>query len=125
MPNELETTTVILHIAYVGHGGNGADGKYFYSYTPSFVPVYAKDTKIEYILHDDSETRYQIFDFAINDPGDQIFDAQIDKQTGNFSMRNKCTEDHQLILLSILVKDTQTGAIIDCDPQVTNVPPPE
>lgn len=120
----MSTKNITLSVEWVGQGGNGGDGAYRYSYTPTFVNVLEKDTAINYSLDEKTAERFIIQSYAICDPTNQITNFAISPT--QLSMLNLCTQDNQLIQLSILVEDTQSkGTIIDCDPQVTNGKPPE
>ncbi len=118
-----DPVAVTLTVSYVGHGGNARNGRYFYNYTPDFVQVDDKDTAITYALDSKSATRFSIYSYALCDPTNQMYDVNL--EGGVLSMMDHCSEENQVIILSILVKDNETGVIIDCDPQVTNVPPPD
>ncbi len=114
---------VELTVAYVASGGNARNGKYSYSYTPDFVPVVDDETVLQYTLSDETDKRFVIRSYAICDPTNQLYDIELGD--GKLIMKNRYTEQNQLISLSILVHDTTLNDIIDCDPEVTNLPPPE
>ena len=116
------TISVELTIAYVGNGGNTRNGKYSFEYTPDFVAVSDKDTVLKYTLSDKTDKRFVIHSYAICDPTNQLYDIEFGD--GKLIMKNKCSEQNQLISLSLLVQDTTLDDIINCDPEVTNVPPP-
>ena len=120
---------VTLNVAYVGQGGNAHQGQYMYGFTPNFLIVREKDVRIEYSLDRESAKRFEILSYAINDPWEQM--TKVKLRDGVLSMTDRFSEHHKLINLCILVKDMQeqdehgNDIVIDCDPQVTNVPPPE
>ncbi len=118
-----DSVAVTLTVTYVGSGGNARNGRYSYSYTPDFVQVNDKDTAITYTLDSKSATRFSIVSYALCDPTSQMYDVNI--TDGVLSMMDHCSQENQVIILSVLVIDNETGVIIDCDPQVTNVPPPD
>lgn len=122
MPNS-SPHHVKLTVAYVRSGGNARSGKYAFSYTPDFVVVDEKNTVLSYSLSDETDDRFSIYSYAVCDPTKQIENIKL--EGGVLSMTNSCTENNQLIMLSVLVKDSTNGDIIDCDPEVTNLPPPE
>ncbi len=118
-----ESINIALNVAFVNQGGNANDGKYFYSYTPDFALVSASDTRITYNLNGPGDKRFVIHSFAICDPNNEMSDFQL--TDSSFSMTDAYKNINELIALTILVEDTLTGDIINCDPQVTNVPPPD
>lgn len=121
--SESNTVSVELTVAFVGSGGNARNGKYSYSYTPDFVAVTNPDTILQYSLSAQTDSRFVIDSYAVNDPTGQL--SEFELKNGVLTMKNAVTQQNQLILLSVLVKDTIDNDIIDCDPEVTNVPPPQ
>ncbi len=118
-----ESINIALTVAFVNQGGNANDGKYFYNYTPDFALVSIANTQITYTLDDEHSKRFVILSYAICDPNNEMSDIQLTDTT--LSMNDACNKQNELISLTIIVKDTVTGDLINCDPQVTNVPPPE
>lgn len=117
------TVSVKLTVAYVGSGGNARNGRYAFSYTPDFVAVSSPDTILQYSLSSETDKRFSVESYAVNDPTGQLQDFQLND--GVLTVKNLYSKENQLILLSILVRDSIENDIIDCDPEVTNVPPPQ
>ncbi|GAB4188395.1 MAG: hypothetical protein Tsb002_14640 [Wenzhouxiangellaceae bacterium] len=123
----VEEIVINLFISYVGYGGNTGEGKYFFAYTPEFVPIKTENTPMRFIIDESCRQRFAIYDYACCDPTRQMVDIKLSADYFELTMINRCNELHQLILFSILVTDkaAESGlVIINCDPQVTNVIPP-
>ncbi|MCB1606332.1 MAG: hypothetical protein KDI71_05085 [Xanthomonadales bacterium] len=116
------TATVSLSVARVGSGGNTNQGEYFYSFNPANLLVFEADTKVVYELSSESADSFEIWRVVTSDNSDQIKGVDRAASRRSISFTNANTVE-QLISVSVLVIDkANDGAIVNCDPQMTNVP---
>lgn len=116
------TATIELTVAKVGSGGNTHQGQYFYSFNPANLLVLEPDTKVVFELSPETAESIEIWRVVSSDNSDQLkgFERSANKRALSFNNANTV---EQLILLSVLVIDqANDAAIINCDPQMTNVP---
>ncbi|ALN81754.1 hypothetical protein [Lysobacter antibioticus] len=112
-----------LTVAHVVFGGNAAQGRYFYSFSPDVVTV-GKDqspVKITYRLEKEVSKHFKIDGVLNSDSKDQIYDTKIAADGRNASMMNR-NDTQTLIFFSVLVRDEKRGVLVACDPQVGNDP---
>lgn len=111
-----------LTVVYVGVNGNSNLGKYFYSYDPAILLVEECECPITFTLSEETQSHYKIVDMFVSGSGKQFKNITIAKDGRSISFTDRNTKK-QLISLSILVKDTKLGNLVNCDPQVMNKPP--
>lgn len=111
-----------LTVVYVGVNGNSNLGKYFYNYDPAILLVEDCECPITFALSEETQPHYKIIDMFVAGSGKQFKDIQIAEDGRSISFVDINTKK-QLISLSILVKDTKLGNLVNCDPQVMNKPP--
>ncbi|MBD3666582.1 MAG: hypothetical protein HUJ16_01385 [Kangiella sp.] len=111
-----------LTVVYVGANGNSNLGKYFYSYDPEILLVEECECPLTFTLSEATLPHYEIIDIFFSGSGKQFKDVKVSEDKRSISFVDINTKK-QLISLSILVKDTKLGNLINCDPQVMNKPP--
>lgn len=103
--------------------GNTGGGHFTYTFVPELVHVDKKDTDIVYRIADQDWPRYKMVDMYTTDVHDQFKDVNIIEEGRAIRVVHKNSRK-QLTIVSIKVDDTQSSARLNCDPQVTNDPPP-
>jgi hypothetical protein len=114
-------TAVEFSIAAVESGGNTGDGKYFYAFSPRLIIATTSPTRVSFDLSEETDRRFTIEDLVSTDSKYQIGRASITKDGRALAITNQNTE-RTLIFMSLLVRDHVTNELINCDPQMTNVP---
>lgn len=115
------TIDVLLDVNRVGHGGNTGGGQYFYSFWPEIANTDTTDTTLVYALSDDTPRHFRIRYFFSSDALDQLSAPKISHDGRRVEVVNKNTRAY-LIQVSLQVEDTRNGRLVNCDPQVTNIP---
>ncbi|MCB1636934.1 MAG: hypothetical protein KDI51_20260 [Xanthomonadales bacterium] len=116
------TVTVELSVARVGSGGNTAQGQYFYSFNPANILIYEPDTQVILELSKDTADNFEIWRLVTSDNSNQLSDMVRSSGNRQLSFSNANSVE-QLILVSVLVIDkANDGRIVNCDPQMINVP---
>jgi hypothetical protein len=121
MSEKSEPVVINLEVARVGHGGNTGAGKYFYNFFPDIVNVSGGDTLMSYRLSADTDRDFRFRRFFSTDALGQLSKPRILDDGRRLDVMNANTAEY-LILVSIQVEDLRDGTLINCDPQVTNVP---
>jgi hypothetical protein len=115
------TVTVNLSVAATESGGNAGGGKYVYSYDPDIVTITESPTLVVYRFSEETDKNFEMLDIYTTDSKYQLSPAKPASDSRSLSLNNVNTQA-QLIFLSTRVKDTKTGSIFNCDPQMINVP---
>jgi hypothetical protein len=122
MNNEVaRTIKVQLNLASVESGGNTASGRYFYSFTPDLIIVKQSPTTIVFEFSPDTARHYRIEDLVTTDAKFQLSRSLTSDDGRTMTIDNRNTE-RSLIFISVLVRDTSNDVLINCDPQMINVP---
>ena len=98
---------------------NCNDGQYFYSYSSDCIfvdPEKDGKIKIEFTQSTIDQDRFKMVSFLCSDVN--CFD-QIKIRDHHLSV-NDIGPMNMLITTSVIVEDTKTGDLINCDPQVLN-----
>ncbi len=119
--NQKDPVIINLEVARVGRGGNTGGGKYFYNFFPDLVNVLKPDTVMSYRLSADTGRDFRFSRFFSTDALGQLSKPQILDDGRQLDVLNANTVQY-LILVSIQVEDRLDGTLVNCDPQVTNVP---
>lgn len=115
------TIPVSFTVVRVGNGGNVCEGQYFYNFTPYVVNITKPGTVVEYRLSEDTPEHFKITGlFACYCEGN-LSNQKISKDGRVLSIRNS-NATHQLIMVSLQVRDEKAGMTFTCDPQMTNTP---
>lgn len=113
--------TVDLTIVRVEAGGNTGSGKYFYSFSPDIV-TFRESGQLSYRLSADAGIGFRIIALVTTDTTGAIGPAEIAVDGRSVGVRNECGK-HQLIYVSLVVVDeSRDQTLINCDPQVVNIP---
>lgn len=115
------TIKVLLNLAAVESGGNTADGRYFYSFTPSLLIARQSPTSVVFELSPDTASHYAIEDLVTTDAKFQLSQGRTSDDGRAMTIENRNTE-RSLIFISVLVRDSKNDLLINCDPQMINVP---
>jgi hypothetical protein len=110
-----------LTVSYVGSGGNARKGAYFYSFDPDIIVVSARQTRIAFVLDEETEPGFLIQDLVTSDSKYQLSHPTIMDNGRRIEVVNENTQ-RQLIYVSILVYDKLRDDLVACDPQVINSP---
>ena len=110
-----------LTIAYVGFGGNIANGEYFFCYDNDVIFVTDKDTSIEFIFSEATTNDFSMKALLSTDSADQITKIIKSSDNRSYSLMHRNTKA-QMTFTTILVEDKKRGKLISCDPQVLNSP---
>jgi hypothetical protein len=110
-----------LSITPVQADGNTGDGKYHYAFSPSLIIAIESPLTVTIELTSDTPTYFIIEDLVTTDSKFQVGKHQVAAAGRNITFVNQNTQ-RCLIFMSVLVRDTKTGVLINCDPQMTNVP---
>jgi hypothetical protein len=103
--------------------GNTGGANFTYTFVPDLVHVDKKDTDIVYRISEQDWPRFQMADMYTTDVHDQLHGVNIIEDGRAIRVVHRNSRK-QLTIVSIKVNDTQSKARLDCDPQVTNDPPP-
>lgn len=113
--------TVSISVARVGHGGNTSEGQYFYSFDPQNILIEDPDTAVEFVLSKETSESIKIWKIVTSNP-EQFRDFKRASNQRSASLVNANTME-ELISVSVLVTDSANeGRVINCDPQMLNVP---
>lgn len=122
MNNDVTATIKVqLNLAAVESGGNTGSGKYFYSFTPDLLIARQSPTTVVFEFSPDTAKHYQMEDLVTTDAKFQLSKSLTSDDGRMMSIDNRNTE-RSLIFISVLVRDTSNDALINCDPQMINVP---
>jgi hypothetical protein len=110
-----------LTVSYVGAGGNARKGTYFYSFDPDIIVVNARQTRIAFVLDEETASEFVIQDLVTSDSKYQLSHPTIVDGGRRIEIVNENTQ-RQLIYVSILVYDKLRNDRVACDPQVINSP---
>jgi hypothetical protein len=103
--------------------GKANGGSYDYTFIPDSVHVTEKKTLIVYELVKEDRERFEMVDMYTTDTKKQFAKMQIiDKGTAISVIHENSRK--QLTVVSLRVKDRARSIPVNCDPQVTNDPPP-
>lgn len=103
--------------------GNTGDGHYSYTFEPDLIHVTEKNTEIVYRLAEGDSPRFRIVNLYTTDTKEQLEHMEVRKDGAELAVTHRNTRQ-QLTVVSLLVRDTEHARHINCDPQVTNDPPP-
>ncbi len=103
--------------------GNTGGGSYSYSFEPDLIHVTERDTEIVYRLAEGDWPRFRITNIYTTDSKNQLEQKEVRMDGAELSVVHRNTHQ-QLIVVSLLVHDTKNDRPVNCDPQVTNDPPP-
>jgi len=117
---KVQDLQIKLTVSYVGSGGNARKGTYFYSFDPDIIVVSARQTRIAFILDEETEPGFVIQDMVTSDSKYQLSHPTI-IDGRRIEVVNENTQ-RQLIYVSILVYDKLRNDLVACDPQVINSP---
>lgn len=112
---------VQLDVTRVGHGGNTGGGEYFYNFWPDITNTSKSDTVLVYALSEDTPAHFRIRHFFSSDALEQLSAPKISSDGRRVEVVNKNSRPY-LIQVSLQVEDTRNGRMVNCDPQVTNIP---
>ena len=129
---EHQRIEIHLSVAYVTFGGNSGNAvnNYYHSFNKNNVVVSPScDTHIGITLINNNQNgnsnRFEIYSFSVSDKA--VLVGNIPEPDGN-KVSIICKEGFAQMIshFIIMVRDTETGAMISCDPQVVNsqLPPP-
>ncbi|MBL0165254.1 MAG: hypothetical protein IPP82_16795 [Xanthomonadales bacterium] len=119
--SEKPELVVELSVAAVDSGGNTGRGRYFYSFTPDIILVTQSPTKLVFKFSSETESHFSMQDFVTSDSKYQLSEVVKSTDGRSFTMLNQNTQK-TLISISVLVKDTKMDVLINCDPQMPNIP---
>ena len=114
--------TLTVKDSLLGQGNTGG-GRYSYTFEPDLIHVTERDTEIVYRLAEGDWPRFQIANLYTTDTKDQLEDMEVRKDGAELVVMHRNTRQ-QLTVVSLLVHDTKHERQVNCDPQVTNDPPP-
>lgn len=115
------TMNIMLSIATADSNGNTGDGKYNYVFSPGLIIAIASPVTVTIQLTKDTLARFVIEDLVSTDSKFQLGAPRIDTNGRSMSIDNQNSQ-RCLIFMSVLVRDTVNGYLLNCDPQMTNVP---
>lgn len=110
-----------LTVAYVEFGGNTGGGKYFYSYSPDIITVTDSNVDMDFVLSKATDPRFEIDTLISTDANSQFQNPTVKSNKRGVDVMN-VNSHAQVTFVAVMVRDTQTGDLIPCDPQVLNVP---
>lgn len=125
MAQEIPTPEALVHLtvfAVDSSAGLLRDGNYDYEFSADSVVLRHSPTTVVYALTESTQSTYLIEDVVTTDSKSQIRSIEIAKDGRSVTLINLNTV-RTLIYLTILVRDTSTRTLVNCDPQMTNAPP--
>ncbi len=125
MAQEIPTPEALVHLtvfAVNSSVGLLRDGNYDYEFSADSVVLRHSPTTVVYALTESTQSTYLIEDVVTTDSKSQIRSIEIAKDGRSVTLINLNTV-RTLIYLTILVRDTSTRTLVNCDPQMTNAPP--
>lgn len=125
MAQEIPTPEALVHLtvfAVDSSAGLLRDGNYDYEFSADSVVLRSSPTTVVYALTESTQSTYVIEDVVTTDSKSQIRSIEIAKDGRSVTLVNLNTV-RTLIYLTILVRDTSTRTLVNCDPQMTNAPP--
>jgi hypothetical protein len=125
MAQEIPTPEALVHLtvfAVDSSAGLLRDGNYDYEFSADSVVLRHSPTTVVYALTESTQSTYLIEDVVTTDSKSQIRSIEIAKDGRSVTLVNLNTV-RTLIYLTILVRDTSTRTLVNCDPQMTNAPP--
>jgi hypothetical protein len=102
---------------------NSRCGHYYYKFDPDVVHVDESSTLIEYKLAEKDEKRFEVVQLYVTDANAQIAEPKRSHDNTVISIVHKNTT-RQLTVVTVRVRDRKHSRHVNCDPQVTNDPPP-
>jgi hypothetical protein len=114
--------TLTVKDSLLGDGNTGG-GRYNYTFDPDLIHVTEHDTEIVYRLAKEDQSRFRIVNLYSTDTRDQLDELEIREDGAELKIVHRNTYQ-QLTVVSLLVHDTKHDHPVNCDPQVTNDPPP-
>lgn len=99
------------------------DTKYHYKFNPEIVHISAHDTKVTYRLTDCDTSRYSMANLYAT-PSEQLSAPSIGDKGTSISVTHSNTVQRLLNILVTVHDNTQERGLVQCDPQMTNDPPP-
>ncbi len=112
---------VELTVAFVGFGGNAAEGEYFFSYSPNVILIEKKDVTVNIVFSPETGEQFEMQAFLTSDDGQEFGARKFSSNKRSVEVLDRNTRP-QLIQTSVLVRDTGRNRLISCDPQVLNIP---
>ncbi|MCR6703018.1 MAG: hypothetical protein NVV68_18540 [Dokdonella sp.] len=125
MAQEIPTPEALVHLtvfAVDSSAGLLRDGNYDYEFSADSVVLRHSPTTVVYALTESTQSTYLIEDVVTTDSKSQVRSIEIAKDGRSVTLVNLNTV-RTLIYLTILVRDTSTRTLVNCDPQMTNAPP--
>lgn len=115
------TLNVMLTVSRMSSGGNTGDGKYLYAFNPSLLIVTQSPVTVTFQLSPDTSKDFVIEDYVSTDSRFQLDPGKVSDGRRTLAIVNQNTQ-RCLIFLTLLVRDVSNNFLINCDPQMTNVP---
>ncbi len=115
---------ILLSIARVDFNGNTGDGEYFYSFYPQTIFTHDKDAKFVVKFTERTTEHFEMVSMITSDAEDQLRESHVMPGKREIHAKNLNTK-RKMINVSIVVRDTKSNLLINCDPQVLNDPDPE